>query len=73
MKFLKMNDRARAEEGYNYYVDMMPVMPYANAAGVRAVLQFLVAGQPKAATVQPESSTTIVFSRGSRIVVLQSS
>ena len=21
MKFLKMNDRARAEEGYNYYVD----------------------------------------------------
>jgi hypothetical protein len=33
---------------------MMPVMPYANAAGVRAVLQFLVAGQPKAATAQPE-------------------
>ena len=33
MKFLKMNDRARAEEGYNYYVDMMPVMPYASAAG----------------------------------------
>src|SRR5688572_18834116 len=54
MKFLKMNDRARAEEGYNYYVDMMPVMPYANAAGVRAVLQFLVAGQPKAATASPE-------------------
>ena len=54
MKFLKMNDRARAEEGYNYYVDMMPVMPYPSAAGVRAVLQFLVAGQPKAATVQPE-------------------
>jgi NitT/TauT family transport system substrate-binding protein len=54
MKFLKMNDRARAEEGYNYYVDMMPVMPYASAAGVRAVLQFLVAGQPKAATASPE-------------------
>ena len=54
MKFLKMNDRARVEEGYNYYVDMMPVMPYANAAGVRAVLQFLVAGQPKAATANPE-------------------
>ncbi len=33
---------------------MMPVMPYANAAGVRAVLQFLVAGQPKAATASPE-------------------
>jgi hypothetical protein len=54
MKFLKMNDRARAEEGYNYYVDMMPVMPYASAAGVRAVLQFLVAGQAKAATASPE-------------------
>jgi hypothetical protein len=54
MKFLKMSDRARAEEGYSYYVDMMPVMPYASAAGVRAVLQFLVAGQPKAATASPE-------------------
>ena len=54
MKFLKMNDRARVEEGYNYYVDMMPVMPYASAAGVRAVLQFLVAAQPKAATASPE-------------------
>ena len=54
MKFLKMNDRARAEEGYNYYVDMMPVMPYTSAAGVRAVLQFLVAGQAKAATASPE-------------------
>jgi hypothetical protein len=29
-------------------------MPYANAAGVRAVLQFLVAGQPKAATANAE-------------------
>ena len=54
MKFLKMNDRVRVEEGYNYYVDMMPVMPYANPAGVRAVLQFLVAAQPKAATANPE-------------------
>ncbi|HJU63776.1 MAG TPA: hypothetical protein VJ864_17185 [Candidatus Binatia bacterium] len=54
MKFLKMNDRARVEEGYNYYVDLMPVVPYASAAGVRAVLQFLVAGQPKAATASPE-------------------
>ncbi|HSE91011.1 MAG TPA: ABC transporter substrate-binding protein, partial [Candidatus Binatia bacterium] len=54
MKFLKMNDRARVEEGYNYYVDLMPLMPYASASGVRAVLQFLVAGQPKAATAQPE-------------------
>jgi ABC-type nitrate/sulfonate/bicarbonate transport system substrate-binding protein len=54
MKFLKMNDRARVEEGYNYYVDMMLVMPYANPAGVRAVLQFLVAAQPKAATANPE-------------------
>jgi len=49
-----MNDRARAEEGYEYYLDLMPVMPYANVAGVKAVLQFLVAGQPKAATANPE-------------------
>jgi len=54
MKFMKMNDRARAEEGYDYYVELMPVMPYASVAGVKAVLQFLAAGQPKAATANPE-------------------
>jgi hypothetical protein len=54
MKFMKMNDRARAEEGYDYYVDLMPVMPYASNAGIRSVLQFLAARQPKAATASPE-------------------
>ena len=54
MKFMKMNDRARAEEGYDYYVELMPVMPYASVAGVKTVLQFLAAGQPKAATANPE-------------------
>jgi len=54
MKFMKMNDRARAEEGYDYYVELMPVMPYASVAGVKTVLQFLAAGQPKAATASPE-------------------
>jgi ABC-type nitrate/sulfonate/bicarbonate transport system substrate-binding protein len=54
MRYLKMNDRARAEEGYEYYVDLMPVMPYATVAGVRTVLQFLAAKQPKAATANPE-------------------
>jgi ABC-type nitrate/sulfonate/bicarbonate transport system substrate-binding protein len=54
MKFMKLNDRSRAEEGYEYYLDLMPVMPYASIAGVKAVLQFLVAGQPKAATANPE-------------------
>jgi NitT/TauT family transport system substrate-binding protein len=54
MKFLKMTDRARAEEGYDYYVEMTPPMPYASAAGVKSVLQFLAAGQPKAATASPE-------------------
>jgi len=49
-----MNDRSRAEEGYEYYLDLMPVMPYASVAGVKAVLQFLAAGQPKAATANPE-------------------
>jgi NitT/TauT family transport system substrate-binding protein len=54
MKFLKMTDRARAEEGYDYYVEMTPPMPYASASGVKSVLQFLAAGQPKAATASPE-------------------
>jgi NitT/TauT family transport system substrate-binding protein len=54
MKFLKMTDRARAEEGYDYYVDMMPVVPYASAPGVRSVLQNLAPRQPKAATAGPE-------------------
>jgi ABC-type nitrate/sulfonate/bicarbonate transport system substrate-binding protein len=54
MRFLKINDRARAEEGYDYYVDLMPAMPYASAAGVRTVLQFLAPRQPKAATANPE-------------------
>jgi NitT/TauT family transport system substrate-binding protein len=54
MKFLKMTDRARAEEGYDYYVEMTPPMPYATASGVKSVLQFLAAGQPKAATASPE-------------------
>jgi ABC-type nitrate/sulfonate/bicarbonate transport system substrate-binding protein len=54
MKFLKMSDRARAEEGYEYYVDLMPQMPYASPQGVRAVLQFLAPKQPKAATASPE-------------------
>jgi len=54
MKFLKMTDRARAEEGYDYYVDLMPVIPYASAPGVRSVLQNLAPRQPKAATASPE-------------------
>ena len=53
MKFLKINDRAKAEEGYDYYVDMMPLIPYANAAGVRSVLENLAPRQPKAATAKP--------------------
>jgi NitT/TauT family transport system substrate-binding protein len=54
MKFMKLSDRARAEEGYDYYVDLMPVMPYASNPGVKAVLQFLAPRQPKAATASPE-------------------
>jgi NitT/TauT family transport system substrate-binding protein len=54
MKFLKLNDRARAEEGYDYYLDLMPVMPYASASGIRSVLQNLGPRQPKAATASPE-------------------
>jgi ABC-type nitrate/sulfonate/bicarbonate transport system substrate-binding protein len=61
MKFLRMNDRARAEEGYNYYVDLMPVMPYPSAEGVLSVLQFLAPRQPKAASSDPEEFYDISF------------
>lgn len=54
MKFMKLSGRARAEEGYDYYVDLMPVMPYASNAGIRSVLQFLAPRQPKAALANPE-------------------
>ena len=54
MKYMRISDRARAEEGYDYYVDMMPVMPYASAAGVKAVLQFLGTRNPKAQSANPE-------------------
>lgn len=61
MKMLKMKDRARAEEGYDYYVDLMPVMPYASAQGVRSVLQFLAPRQPKAAAANPEEFYDMSF------------
>jgi hypothetical protein len=61
MKFLKMNDRARAEEGYDYYVDLMPVVPYASAEGVLSVLQFLAPRQPKAASSDPEEFYDMSF------------
>ncbi len=61
MRFLKMNDRARAEEGYDYYVDLMPVMPYASAEGVLSVLQFLAPRQPKAASSDPEEFYDMSF------------
>jgi ABC-type nitrate/sulfonate/bicarbonate transport system substrate-binding protein len=61
MKFLKMNDRARAEEGYEYYLDLMPVMPYPSAEGVLSVLQFLAPRQPKAASSDPEEFYDVSF------------
>jgi len=54
MNYLRMKDRAKAEEGYDYYVELMPMMPYASAAGVRSVLQLLAHQQPKALTANPE-------------------
>ncbi|HEY2990326.1 MAG TPA: ABC transporter substrate-binding protein [Candidatus Binatia bacterium] len=61
MRYLKINDRARAEEGYDYYVELMPAMPYATAAGVRTVLQFLAPRQPKAASANPEEFYDMSF------------
>jgi ABC-type nitrate/sulfonate/bicarbonate transport system substrate-binding protein len=54
MKYMRISDRSRAEEGYDYYVDMMPVLPYASNAGVKAVLQFLATRNPKALNANPE-------------------
>jgi ABC-type nitrate/sulfonate/bicarbonate transport system substrate-binding protein len=54
MKYMRISDRARAEEGYDYYVTLMPVMPYASVAGIKAVLQFLGTRNPKALTANPE-------------------
>jgi NitT/TauT family transport system substrate-binding protein len=61
MKYLKMSDRARAAEGYDYYVELMPVMPYASANGVRAVLEFLAPRQAKAASANPEEFYDMSF------------
>lgn len=61
MKFLKMTDRARVEEGYEYYVDLMPQMPYASPQGVKAVLEFLAPKQPKAASASPEEFYDMTF------------
>jgi ABC-type nitrate/sulfonate/bicarbonate transport system substrate-binding protein len=61
MKFLKISDRTRAEEGYDYYYELMPVIPYPNAAGIRSVLQNLAPRQPKAATANPEDFYDVSF------------
>ncbi|MGN6719080.1 MAG: ABC transporter substrate-binding protein [Candidatus Binatia bacterium] len=54
MKFLKLNDRLRAEQGYDYYYELMPVIPYATSAGIKSVLQNLAPRQQKAASANPE-------------------
>jgi len=53
MNYLRTNDRARAEEGYDYYVELMPPIPYASVAGVRSALQLLAHQQPKAVSANP--------------------
>jgi len=61
MKFLKLNDRSRAEEGYDYYYDLMPVIPYPSAAGIKSVLENLAPRQPKAVTANPEDFYDVSF------------
>ena len=61
MKYLKMRDREKAEEGHNYYVELMPLMPYASPTGVRTVLEFLAGRQPRAATASPEEFYDMSF------------
>ena len=61
MSYLRMKDRARAEEGYDYYVELMPVMPYASPRGVQTILEFLAHRQPKAASARPEEFYDMSF------------
>jgi ABC-type nitrate/sulfonate/bicarbonate transport system substrate-binding protein len=61
MKFLRLNDRARAEEGYNYYIEIWPPVPYATPTAVKNALQFLAQRQPKAASAPPEEFYDMSF------------
>ncbi len=61
MKFLRLNDRAKAEQAYDYYVETYPPMPYASANGVRSALQLLAYKQPNAATASPEGFYDMSF------------
>lgn len=61
MNYLRTKERARAEEGYDYYVELMPLMPYASVAGVRSALQLLAHQQPKAAAANPEDFYDMSF------------
>lgn len=53
MKYMRMNDPKRAEEGRSYYAELMPELPYATPEGIQAVLDFLALTQPKAASAGP--------------------
>jgi ABC-type nitrate/sulfonate/bicarbonate transport system substrate-binding protein len=61
MKFLKMTDRARAEEGYSYYAETWPAVPHASMAATKNALQFLAHRQPKAASANPEAFYDMSF------------
>jgi ABC-type nitrate/sulfonate/bicarbonate transport system substrate-binding protein len=61
MKFLKMTDRARAEEGYSYYAETWPAVPHASMAATKNALQFLAHRQPKAAGANPEAFYDMSF------------
>lgn len=61
MRYMRMGDRARAEEGRSYYAELMPDVPYATAEGIQAVLEFLSAKQPKAAGANPKDFYDMSF------------
>ncbi len=63
MKHLKLSDRSKAEEGYNYYVDEIPAMPYAHPTAMKTVLQFLADRLPKATTAAPQEFYDMSFLR----------
>lgn len=53
MRYMRMGDRARAEEGRSYYAELMPEIPSATPEGIQAVLDFLSVKQAKAASASP--------------------
>ncbi len=58
MKFMRLNDRARAEEGYEYYLDMMPWCPTPACKAYALCCNSWRRASPKRPAPIPKSFTT---------------